>query len=303
MKLVLNKQNIITILLLGYLAIIVVFMILKNISITPDRLFLYLLFAAIIIGRGKTFLRDWVPFLALLLGYEMLRGFADSFFKVNVENLVIWEKALFFGFVPTQVLQNIFYKSGQIGFVDVGATIFYFLHFPLPLVTAFFLWIKNKSHYYRFVVALILLSFTGFVTFLLFPAAPPWYAANEGLISITKITNLAVDYLGWSWNISYYYQRLNPNPVAAMPSLHAAYPVLVLLALRAYKKKLFWFFLPYPFLVWFSIVYLGEHYVIDIIAGIFYAVAAYYIVYHFEKIRSWVSPKVSTGFRSIKKLI
>ena len=303
MKSLTNRQNIITLLLLSYLGVIVTFMILKNISITPDRLFLYLLFAAIIIGRGKTFLRDWVPFLALLLGYEMLRGFADSFFKVNVENLVIWEKALFFGFVPTQVLQDIFYRSGQIGFIDIGATIFYFLHFPLPLVTAFFLWIKNKSHYYRFVIALILLSFTGFVTFLLFPAAPPWYAANEGLISVTKITNLAVDHLGWSWNISYYYQRLNPNPVAAMPSLHAAYPMLVLLALRAYKKKLFWFFLPYPFFVWFSIVYLGEHYVIDIIAGVFYAVAAYYFVYHFEKICTWVFPKVATILRPIKKFI
>src|SRR3972149_516411 len=298
-----NRQNTVTVLLVGYLAVIVALMLSRNISITPDRLFVFLLFAAVIVGRLKSFLRDWLPFVALLLAYEMLRGFADSHFSVHVASLVAWERAAFAGHLPTEVLQDRFYQAGQVRWYDIGATIMYFLHFPLPLVAAFFLWLKDKSQYYRFIVALLALSFAGFVTFLLFPAAPPWYAANEGLISVTKITNLAVDYLGWSWNISYYYQRLNPNPVAAMPSLHAAYPVLVLLALRAYKKKLFWFFLPYPFLVWFSIVYLGEHYVIDIIAGIFYAVATYYIVYHFEKIRSWVSPKVSTGFRSIKKLI
>jgi len=300
MKVMANRHNIITLLLLGYLALIVIFMLSRNISITPDRLFLYFFFGAIIVGRGKTFLRDWVPFLALLLGYEMLRGFADNFFRVNVENMVWLEKSLFLGHLPTEVFQNLFYTSGQIGLVDIGATIFYFLHFPLPLLTAFYLWVKDKHHYYRFVIALLVLSFSGFITFLLFPAAPPWYAAEQGLISITKITNLAVDYMGWTWNISYYYQRLNPNPVAAIPSLHAAYPMLVLLALHAYKKKLFWYFLPYPFLVWFSAVYLGEHYVIDILAGIFYAVAAYLLVYRWEKVQTWLFPKLSVVLRFLK---
>jgi membrane-associated phospholipid phosphatase len=104
-------------------------------------------------------------------------------------------------------------------------------------------------------------------------------------VSVTKITNLAVDHVGWSWNLSYYYSHLNPNPVAAMPSLHAAYPTLVLLALRRYRKTYFWFFLPYPLLVWLSTVYLGEHYVIDVIAGAAYAFAAYFVVYNFATVR------------------
>lgn len=297
-----NRHNLVTFLLFGYLLVVVIFMLVKNVSMTPDRLFIYLFFAAIVIGRGKTFVRDWVPFLALLLGYEMLRGFADNFFSVNVENLVVWEKALFFGYLPTQVLQNLFYTVGQIGVVDIVSTLLYFLHFPLPLAIAFFLWMRKRPQYYRFIIALLILSFSGFITFLLFPAAPPWYAANEGIISVTKITNLAVDHLGWSWNISYYYERLNPNPVAAMPSLHAAYPMLVLLVLGRYSKKAFWFFLPYPLLVWFSAVYLGEHYVIDIIAGIFYALAAFFLVYHWEKVRNWLFPKLTTVYHSIKQL-
>jgi len=283
-----GRQKIITFLLIAYLVVIVVLMLSRNVSITPDRLFIFLLFAAIILGRLKSFLRDWVPFLALLLAYEMLRGFADNHFTVHVGSLVSAEKALFAGYLPTEVLQDLFYKAGTIGWQDIAATIIYFLHFPLPLAAAFFLWVKNKQQYYRFVVALIILSFAGFITFLLFPAAPPWYAANEGLISITKITHLTVDRLGWTWNLSYYYAHLNPNPVAAIPSLHAAYPTLVLLALRRYNKRFFWFFLPYPPLVWLSTIYLGEHYAIDVIAGVAYAAAAYYLVYNFATVKRLV---------------
>ena len=284
-RLQMNRQNTITVLLVGYLAAILVLMLSRNVSITPDRLFVFLLFAAVIVGRLKSFLRDWLPFVALLLAYEMLRGFADNPFSVHVASLVDWERAVFAGHLPTEVLQDRFYQAGQVHWHDIGATIMYFLHFPLPLVAAFFLWLKDKSHYYRFIVALLALSFAGFVTFLLFPAAPPWYAADQGLISATKITDLAVDHLEWSWNISYYYSHLNPNQVAAIPSLHAAYPALVLLALRRYNRKLFWWFLPYPLLVWLSIVYLGEHYAIDVIAGVIYAAAAYFLVYEFATLR------------------
>jgi membrane-associated phospholipid phosphatase len=274
-----NRQNTITVLLIGYLAAIIALMLSRNVSITPDRLFVFLLFAAVVVGRLKSFLRDWLPFVALLLAYEMLRGFADNPFGVHVASLVTWERTVFAGHLPTEILQRHFYQAGQIHWHDIGATIIYFLHFPLPLVSAFFLWLKDKSQYYRFIVALLALSFAGFITFLLFPAAPPWYAADQGLVSVTKITDLAVDHLEWRWNISYYYSHLNPNQVAAIPSLHAAYPALVLLALRRYNRKLLWWFLPYPLLVWLSIVYLGEHYAIDVIAGVIYAVAAYFLVY------------------------
>jgi len=280
-----GRQNVITFLLIGYLAVVVILMLSRNVSITPDRLFIFLLFAALILGRLKTFLRDWVPFLALLLAYEMLRGFADNHFPVHVVSLVNAEKALFGGYLPTEALQHLFYRAGSIGWQDIGASVLYFLHFPLPIVFAFFLWLKNKQHYYKFVIALLVLSFGGFITFLLFPAAPPWYAAQEGLIPVTKITKLVVDHLGWNWNLSYYYSHLNPNQVAAMPSLHAAYPTLVLLALRRYSKKLFWWFLPYPPAVWVSTIYLGEHYAIDIIAGVAYALAAYFLVYNFAAVK------------------
>jgi len=286
-----KKPNVITLVLIAYLAVVVVLMVLKNVSITPDRFIIFLFFGAVIIGRAGSFIKDWVPFLALLLGYEMLRGFADDKgLRVQVESLVNIERGIF-GFIPTEKLQALLYTAGKISWYDYLAVTVYFLHFPLPLITAFFLWLKDKAQFNRFIIALLVLSFAGFVTFLLLPAAPPWYATEQGLIKTEKIINIIIAQIGWSWNLSYFYNSLNPNPVAAVPSLHAAYPWLTFLALRNYSKRIGWFFLPFPILVWFSIVYLGEHYVIDAIAGVIYAQAAFLVVYKFSTIRKFVLAK------------
>ncbi len=285
-----KKQNAVTILLLAYLIVVIALMIAKNISITPDRLVVFIFFAAVIVGQTKEFLRDWLPFLGLLLGYEVLRGFADNVgFGVHVSGLVNTERALF-GFIPTERLQAVLYHPGIIHWYDSLAVVVYFLHFPLPLVVAFLLWIKDRSQFQKFVIALLVLSFSGFVTFLLFPAAPPWYADQKGLIHVHKIIDALIDKFGWSWHLSEFYQHLNPNPVAAIPSLHAAYPWLSFLALRRFSKKWAWLFFPYPFIVWFSVVYLGEHYAIDVIAGVIYAQVSLWIIYDFDKIKTRINP-------------
>jgi len=286
----LNRENVTTALLIIYLLGIVIFMVVRNISITPDRFFVFLLIGAVIAGRGISFLRDWLPFVALLLGYEMLRGFAaTTSFKVHIEDIVAAERLLFFGNTATEFLQDLFYRPERVSWYDIAASVIYFLHFPLPLIVGFFLWLRRKAEYYKFVTALLLLSFAAFLTYLLFPAAPPWYAANVGALNgVYKIINLTIDQIGWTWNLSSYYSQLNPNPVAAIPSLHSAYPVLVFLALRRYSQRLAWVFSLYPILVWLAIVYTGEHYVVDIIPGVIYALVAYYLVYHFTQVKNFV---------------
>lgn len=80
------------------------------------------------------------------------------------------------------------------------------------------------------------------------------------------------------------YKMFNPNPVAAMPSLHAAYPMLVFLYLLKYFGKKAWWFSIYVLAVWVGIVYLGHHYVIDALAGGIYAMIIFYLVeYLFER--------------------
>ena len=61
-----------------------------------------------------------------------------------------------------------------------------------------------------------------------------------------------------------------------MPSLHAAYAtVLAIYGMKLFKSKWRYLVLLYPFFIYVGTVYEGEHYAIDEIAGIIYAVLAY----------------------------
>jgi len=81
--------------------------------------------------------------------------------------------------------------------------------------------------------------------------------------------------------ISPYYQNLNPNPVAAFPSLHAAFPFVSFLALRAVFPRAAWFAFGWCVLVWWSVVYLGEHYAVDVFGGVLLAAASWFAMMRF----------------------
>jgi hypothetical protein len=273
----------------GYIALLSGLMIARGISLTPDVLLIGLGLAAVLLGRGRLFLRDWIPFIGLFFAYELMRGYADNFgAEVHVQDVLDLERWLFLGHVPTADLQAWLHPATGIDLVAVASTVFYFLHFPLPLAVGFFLWLRRRRVFYDFVAALIVLSMAGFVTYLLLPVAPPWYAADAGLLpgveylkkeGFAGLATLAgfreSDYL-----FSYAFYSINPNEVAAFPSLHAGYPFLAFLFARRTFGRIGWLMLAYSAAVWFSIVYLADHYVVDIIGGVAYAAVAYWAVIH-----------------------
>ena len=275
--------------LVGYIALLSTLMIAGGVSLTPDVLLVGLGLAAVLLGRGKLFLRDWIPFIGLFFAYELMRGYADNFgAAVHIEDVLALERWMFLGHVPTADLQAWLHPASGVDPWAVGGTIFYFLHFPLPLAVAFFLWLKRRRVFYDFVAAMIVLSMAGFVTYLLLPVAPPWYAAERGLLP-------GVEYLkengfmglaslfGFSessYLYTYVFYSINPNEVAAFPSLHAGYPFLAFLFARRTFGRVGWLMLAYTGAVWFSIVYLADHYVVDILGGVLYAAIAYWAVFH-----------------------
>ncbi|MEW5991878.1 MAG: phosphatase PAP2 family protein [Chloroflexota bacterium] len=281
-------------LIAGYVLFLSGLMIVSGVSITPDVLLIGLGLAAVILGRGRLFIRDWVPFIGLFLAYELMRGYADDLNRVVHDADVLGlERWLFGGLLPTQVLQEWLHPVTGLDWVAMAGTVFYFLHFPLPLAVAFLLWVRRRRAYYDFIAAFVVLSMAGFVTYLILPVAPPWYAADHGLISGPDGTP-AIAYLkaqGFSdiarlfgfegrYLYSYTIYEINPNAVAAFPSLHAAYPFLAFLFARRAFGRAGWLMALYTACVWFSIVYLADHYVVDIIGGVAYAFAAYFAVVH-----------------------
>ncbi|HVD01757.1 MAG TPA: phosphatase PAP2 family protein [Candidatus Dormibacteraeota bacterium] len=256
-----------------YLAIVFGVMLWRGISIEPQWVVLALMLVAVALGRGRAFLTDWLPFLVLFFGYEVMRGFAakTGFAPHDVSGL---ERAVFGGALPTLVLQHQFYNPAKVAPWDVAGMVLYFLHFPLPIVVGFIFWVNDRAHYWRFVSALLLMSFVAFVTFLFFPTAPPWIANKPD--GVVKIINETVDKL-WGPNnyfVSPIYSRLNPNLYAAFPSLHAAFPTLSAIYAWGRYRKVSFFLIPYTACVWLAVVYLGEHYFVDVLAGVVYALAA-----------------------------
>jgi membrane-associated phospholipid phosphatase len=277
-----------------YLALIFGVMLWRGISIEPEWVVLALLVIAIALGRGRTFIADWGPFLILFLAYEAMRGFAakTGFPPHDLSGL---ERALFGGTLPTVTLQHAFYRPETVSPQDVVAVFFYFMHFPLPILVGFVFWVRSREHYRRFVAALLLMALLSFITYLFWPSAPPWYQFKEGVVpdgvAVHKILNETVDkFWGASYIVSPLYTHLNPNQFAAFPSLHAAFPALA--AVYAWSRfralaigLIFW-----TAAVLLSIVYLGEHYVVDAIDGFVYVAVAASIVEAFNRWRGHRPP-------------
>src|SRR5581483_10197640 len=126
----------------------------------------------------------------------------------------------------------------------------------------------------------------GFATYIVFPAIPPWMAAQymthcvgnaacyklpgNPLPAIPRVYNV------WGHVMSFWINSNKGNAgfgplslgydlVGAMPSEHVMYPTLVFLFMRRQFGKVGYLMVPYTLLVVFSIVYMGQHWVIDAI--------------------------------------
>lgn len=261
-----------------YVLIVSGVMIWRQVSVSPDYLILIFVPVAAVAGRFLGFLRDWVPFVLVFLGWEAIRGLAPALgIAPHVGDVAGAEMTLFGGAEPTAWLQSL--ATGSLGRVlAYAATVVYFCHFVIPMLTGLVLWLADRSAFRRYALSVLGMSFAAFIVFLLVPTAPPWYAEQQGVLQ--GVTKLISTTLGSS--VSPYYNSLNPDPVAAFPSLHAAYPLLAFFALRQVFPRAAWLMLAWSVLVWISVVFLGEHYVVDVVGGIALAASS-----------AWVARRVS----------
>ena len=271
---------------LVYLGIVFGVMLWRGIEIEPQWVALALLVIAAALGRGKQFIFDFFPFLVLFFAYEVMRGFAakTGFPPHDISPL---EQAVFFGQIPTLALQSAFYHPDSIGWLDLGGMFFYFMHFVLPVAVGFVLWLNSRELYWRYAAALLLLSFLAFITYLFLPSTPPWIQFPQ---DVHKVLRETVEIkLRLAYFVSPIYEtlyRFDPNEYAAFPSLHAAYPVLAVIYAWRPHRKLAVLLIAWTACVWFSIVYLGEHYVVDALDGVVYVAVAVLLVERFSRLRA-----------------
>jgi len=276
------SHKILYILPIIYILIVSVYMLWHRAWFAPDQFFAFAIVGTLFIGRMKQFLQDWIPVLLLLFGYEYLRGVARLTQTVHIFPMIHADQFIFRG-LPTIQLQTALFTSTVLHWYDYVAVILYISHFVIPMLVAFIFWLYDRKLFKQFSLGFLVLSYTAFITYVIFPAMPPWMASNLGYIPpLQKIMDQVMGSLAHPISVPSVYQFFGANLVAAVPSLHAAYPWLIFLFLTKKIKTWSLLTLPYVYGVWFAVVYLGEHYVVDVLIGILYATVVYKVLMALE---------------------
>jgi hypothetical protein len=244
---------------------------------TPDRSLLVVLAPALVLGRGRRYLLDFVPFALLILAYAECRGLAHLASPHPFYRPQLWLERHVFGGVPAEWLQARFWH-GSMRWYDGLAAKLLNIHFVVPPLVAFALWLRSRVLFFRFAASMIALSFASALVFLVFPSAPPWAAAQAGLLQgVVKLPPVNdVSSLGAA-------TPAPANPYAAIPSLHAGYAFLAALSVASvvlastlrFRRTLAGLCFLYPLAQTLAVIYTGNHYVVDIAIGCAFATAAY----------------------------
>ena len=226
------------------------------------------------LGVSRAWWRDWWLPIVLLMTYALLRGFADeTFMPLHVTEPITFDRWLTGGEqTPTELLQQAWcgdpcLRDSPPRWYDTVVTTVYASHFWACLGLAGVLWIVSRAEWVRWIRRYVAMNFAGLTIYFLYPMAPPWMASRDGFIGpVTRITSRGWDEIGLERQ-SIIFGGL-PNKVAAMPSLHAGFSfLLVLYAIQRLRSPARWLLLAYPLTMSAALVYTGEHYVVDAIAG------------------------------------
>lgn len=213
------------------------------------------------------FPRDWWPWLAALAVYALARGLVDDLgWTPHVLAPIRFDEWIGGGTAPSVRLQDAFYGE-RVRWYDVAASAVYASHFTVGLVLAGVLWLRDRGLWLQWIRRYVTISYLALVGYVVFPMAPPWMAARDGYLpDLARISSRGFAALGIDRQ-SMVFGGL-PNKTAAMPSLHAGMAFLVVFfAIWKLRSAWRWLLLLYPVAMSATLVYSGEHYVVDCLAG------------------------------------
>ncbi len=234
----------------------------------------------IVIGHLGRPLRRWawlvfdcLCYSVMWFCYEQSRGWADrAGFPLQVQAPLNVDRFLFFGTDPNVWMQRHFYNANTIRWYDKVASATYFTHFIFPVIAIALLWVTSHREWARFMKRFSTLLFVACTMFVLLPTAPPWMVSkNYRLIApLARHTGRGFRAMGLKGFVNSWQSALDwGNAVAAMPSLHSAFALFVP-AFFLPRLKPVWLkavVLCFPVVMLASLVYFGEHWVIDGLIG------------------------------------
>lgn len=225
----------------------------------------------------------WFAFVAGIFAYTLLRSLADeTTIPTRTSYPIRFDRFLFLGTDPIQWLQDRFFEVSSVSALDLFSVAMHWSFFIAPYAMAVAIFWRRRKLFPRYVAVVVGTMYLGLLLFFLVPTSPPWLAAQHGqLAGVYRV----MDFVGGSVDRqtyqSFYASLAEPNSVAAMPSIHEGVTFAMFLWAREYSKRLSWALLAYAALMGLSLMYLGEHYLLDLVAGVACALIAWWAARRF----------------------
>jgi membrane-associated phospholipid phosphatase len=188
--------------------------------------------------------------------------------RLKVDYPVACDRVIGVGTLPTTRLQRALGREGRVGTLEYGLSLVHWSWFLVPHGTLLYMLLRHRGEFPRSAVLMSACFDLGCVVYWAVPTAPPWYAgANGAMPPVRRIMEEAGErFWGRLWQPLYH--SLQGNPFAAMPSLHFGTSVMAARILSQVGRGHAAAGWAYALTLGFGLVYLGEHYVIDLIAGL-----------------------------------
>jgi membrane-associated phospholipid phosphatase len=212
-------------------------------------------------------LRDWFPFLVILLMYYSLWGDATLLLVTTDRDaaLMAWDQRLF-GFQASVAMQPII-SPPLTAWMEFAYT-FHIIN--IPIVACFIYMRRSRERFREMMTGILVISFFGLLGYLLVPAIGPLYTLRDQytvpLSQPLALVNRQIEFMDFA--------RIKRD---VFPSLHTGISFLVWLYALRNSRRLFWILAPFILSLWVSTVYLRYHYLVDVLAGLLLAPACFFL--------------------------
>ncbi len=188
--------------------------------------------------------------------------------RVKVRYPIAVDRVLGLGTPPTIRLQRALAGDRRVGPLEYGLSAVHWSWFLIPHGTCAYILLRHRRYFERSAVLMAACFDAGCVIYWVLPTAPPWYAAERGELPPVRriMAEAGQQFWGRLWDPLYH--SLQGNPFAAMPSLHFGTSAMAARLLSQIGPGHGAVGVAYALTLGFGLVYLGEHYAIDLLAGL-----------------------------------
>ena len=209
--------------------------------------------------RGVRFLCDFSPLCFVIVIYELLGGIIP-YLRPDVDGLLMKIDLAFFGVHPTIWLERIF-VPWLADLLALAYASYYFI--PVALIVILYFWGKEEEFSVT-ICTLLLGYYLSFVGYIAMPTIGPRF-------TLESLQNIPLEGGGIAGFLIHILNAIEGTKMDCFPSGHTQMTLISLWFALAYRRPLFWIYLPLSIALIFSTVYLRYHYVIDVVAGFAFA--------------------------------